>query len=44
MVMEILGHRQIAITMDRYTHLVQEAQQKAVRHMDRLLKQRPGTG
>jgi integrase len=41
-VMEILGHSQIAITMNVYTHVVQDTQREAVSHMDRLLKRRPG--
>ncbi|MCE4947516.1 site-specific integrase [Streptomyces albulus] len=40
-VMEILGHSQIAITMNTYTHVVQDTQREAVSHMDRLLKRRP---
>ncbi|MFG2889284.1 tyrosine recombinase XerC [Streptomyces sp. NPDC048248] len=43
-VMEILGHSQIAITMNTYTHVVQDTQREAVSHMDRLLKRRPSTG
>lgn len=38
--MEILGHSQISITMDVYTHVVQDTQRKAISHMDRLLKRR----
>jgi integrase len=41
-VMEILGHSQISITMDVYTHVVQDTQREAISHMDRLLKRRPG--
>ncbi|MFJ5834736.1 tyrosine-type recombinase/integrase [Streptomyces sp. NPDC093089] len=44
-VMEILGHSQISLTMDVYTHVVQETQREAISHMDRLLqrrKPRPG--
>ncbi|WP_432071544.1 site-specific integrase [Streptomyces wuyuanensis] len=41
-VMEILGHSQIAVTMNVYTHVVQDTQREAVSHMDRLLKRRPG--
>ncbi|MFI8767850.1 tyrosine-type recombinase/integrase [Streptomyces sp. NPDC053792] len=41
-VMEILGHSQISITMDVYTHVVQGTQREAISHMDRLLKRRPG--
>lgn len=42
-VMEILGHSQISITMDVYTHIVQDTQREAISHMDRLLKRRPGS-
>ena len=42
-VMEILGHSQISLTMDVYTHVVQDTQREAISHMDRLLKRkRPG--
>ncbi|WP_406264384.1 site-specific integrase [Actinacidiphila glaucinigra] len=41
-VMEILGHSQIAVTMNVYTHVVQDTQREAVSHMDRLLRRRPG--
>ncbi|GAB1336163.1 hypothetical protein ACE1SV_27530 [Streptomyces sp. E-15] len=40
-VMEVLGHSQIGITMDVYTHVVQDTQREAMSHMDRLLR-RPG--
>ncbi|MFC9591590.1 tyrosine-type recombinase/integrase [Streptomyces sp. NPDC056944] len=40
-VMEILGHSQIAVTMNVYTHVVQDTQREAVSHMDRLLRTRP---
>ncbi|RBM16837.1 site-specific integrase [Streptomyces sp. PT12] len=43
-VMEILGHSQIGITMDVYTHVVQDTQREAISHMDRLLRRRPGRG
>lgn len=43
-VMEILGHSQISITMDVYTHVVQDTQREAISHMDRLLKRRPERG
>ncbi|GKQ38507.1 hypothetical protein ALMP_50380 [Streptomyces sp. A012304] len=33
-VMEILGHSQISITMDVYTHVVQDTQRGAMSHMD----------
>ncbi|WP_159054630.1 thiopeptide-type bacteriocin biosynthesis protein [Streptomyces dysideae] len=41
-VMEILGHSQISITMDVYTHVVQDTQREAMSPMDRLLRRRPG--
>jgi integrase len=42
-IMEILGHSQISITMDVYTHVVHDTQREAISHMDRLLKRRlPG--
>ncbi|MFD8083848.1 tyrosine recombinase XerC [Kitasatospora sp. NPDC059722] len=41
--MAILGHSQIAVTMEVYTHVVQEKQREAMRHMDRLLKRRRKT-
>ncbi len=41
-VMEILGHSQISITMEMYTHVVQDTQREAMSHMDRLLRRRPG--
>ncbi|MET9931816.1 MULTISPECIES: site-specific integrase [unclassified Streptomyces] len=41
-VMEILGHSQISLTMDVYTHVVQDTQREAISHMDRLLtRKRP---
>ncbi|MFF3770541.1 tyrosine-type recombinase/integrase [Streptomyces sp. NPDC002232] len=40
-VMEILGHSQIAVTMNGYTHVVQDTQREAVSHVDRLLRSRP---
>ncbi|KNE83073.1 MULTISPECIES: tyrosine-type recombinase/integrase [Streptomyces] len=43
-VMEILGHSQISITMDVYTHVVQDTQREAISHMDRLLRRRHGAG
>jgi len=36
-VMEILGHSQIAVTMNVYAHVAQDAQREALRHIDRLL-------
>ncbi|EFE68886.1 LOW QUALITY PROTEIN: phage integrase, partial [Streptomyces viridosporus ATCC 14672] len=42
-VREILGHSRISITMDVYTHVVQDTQREAMSHMDRLRgKRRPG--
>ncbi|MGI5449574.1 tyrosine-type recombinase/integrase [Streptomyces sp. CA-243310] len=41
-VMEILGHSQIAVTMNVYAHVVQDTQREAIGHMDRLLRQRSG--
>ncbi|WP_329187347.1 tyrosine-type recombinase/integrase [Actinacidiphila glaucinigra] len=43
-VMEILGHSQISITMDVYTHVVQDTQREAISHMDRLLRRRIDRG
>ncbi|MEU2244046.1 site-specific integrase [Streptomyces sp. NPDC018338] len=40
-VMEILGHSQIAVTMNVYAHVVQDTQREAISHMDRLLRRRP---
>jgi integrase len=37
-VMEILGHSQISLTMDVYTHVTHDTQRKAISHMDRLLR------
>jgi integrase len=37
-VMEILGHSQIGVTMNVYTHVVQNTQREALATMDRLLK------
>ncbi|MGI5259567.1 tyrosine-type recombinase/integrase [Streptomyces angustmyceticus] len=39
-VMEILGHSQIAVTMNVYTHVNAETRREAMSHMDRLLKRR----
>ncbi|MEU1462621.1 tyrosine-type recombinase/integrase [Streptomyces sp. NPDC005727] len=39
-IMEILGHSQISITMDVYTHVVYDTRREAISHMDRLLKRR----
>ncbi len=44
-VMEILGHSQIAVTMNIYAHVVQDTQREAVSHLDRMLRrQRPDRG
>ncbi|OKK18810.1 hypothetical protein AMK09_18015 [Streptomyces sp. CB02488] len=44
-VMEILGHSQIAATMNIYAHVVQDTQREAVSHPHRMLKrQRPDHG
>lgn len=40
--MEILGHSQISMTMDVYTHVTQDTQREAINHMNRLLRRRPG--
>ncbi|MFI9275141.1 Scr1 family TA system antitoxin-like transcriptional regulator [Kitasatospora sp. NPDC052896] len=39
-VMEILGHSQIGLTMNVYTHVTQDTQWEAISNMDRLLKRR----
>lgn len=39
-VMEILGHSQIAVTMNVYTHVSDRSRREAMGHMDRLLKRR----
>ncbi|MFF2574056.1 tyrosine-type recombinase/integrase [Streptomyces sp. NPDC058084] len=42
-IMEILGHSQISITMEVYTHVVDDTKREAISHMDRMLRrQRPG--
>ncbi|MEJ8644533.1 site-specific integrase [Streptomyces sp. MS1.HAVA.3] len=41
-VMEILGHSQIAVTMNVYTLVVQDTQREAVGHTDRLVRGRRG--
>ncbi|TSB17752.1 tyrosine-type recombinase/integrase [Streptomyces benahoarensis] len=41
-VMEILGHSQIAVTMNVYTHVSEDSRREAVGHMDRLLRRRRG--
>jgi site-specific recombinase XerD len=43
-VMEILGHSRIAVTVNVYTHVVQDTQREAVSHLDRMLKRRPDRG
>ncbi len=41
----LLGHSQIAVTMNIYAHVVQDTQREAVSHLDRMLKrQRPERG
>ncbi|MEK2492400.1 site-specific integrase [Kitasatospora purpeofusca] len=42
-VMEILGHSQIAVTMNVYTHVSEDTRRAALGHMDRLLKRRRPT-
>lgn len=39
-VMEILGHSQISVTMNVYTHVNDDNRREATGHMDRLLKRR----
>ncbi len=39
-VMEILGHSQIAITMNTYTHVIPELRKDAAERMDQLLQER----
>lgn len=39
-VMEILGHSQIAVTMNVYTQVNDDSRREAMGHMDRLLKRR----
>jgi integrase len=43
-VVEILGHSQISLTMDAYTHVAQDTQREAISHMDRLLRRRLDRG
>ncbi|MFJ4315811.1 tyrosine-type recombinase/integrase [Streptomyces lavendulae] len=43
-VMEILGHSQIAVTMNIYTHVTEETRREAIGHMDRMLRRRPVAG
>ncbi|MFJ6851941.1 tyrosine-type recombinase/integrase [Streptomyces sp. NPDC091271] len=42
-VMEILGHSQIAVTMNIYAHVVQDTQRETVSHLDRMLKRQVPT-
>ncbi|MFD8289155.1 tyrosine-type recombinase/integrase [Streptomyces lavendulae] len=35
-VVEVLGHSQIAVTMNVYAHVVQDTQREAMGHMDRM--------
>lgn len=37
-VIEILGHSQIAVTMNINAHVVQDTQREGVSHLDRMLK------
>jgi integrase len=39
MVMEILGHRQIALTMNTYSHVAREVSRETAERMARLLWQ-----
>jgi integrase len=39
-VMEILGHSQISLTMNTYTHVVPELRRQAAERMDELLRER----
>ncbi|MFJ7203253.1 tyrosine-type recombinase/integrase [Streptomyces sp. NPDC098789] len=43
-VMEILGHSQIAVTMNIYTHVSEETRREAIGHMDRMLRRRGPKG
>lgn len=43
-VMEILGHSQIAVTMNIYTHVSEETRREAIGHMDRMLRRRGPRG
>ncbi|PWI43183.1 site-specific integrase [Streptomyces sp. ICBB 8177] len=43
-VMEILGHSQIAVTMNVYTHVSDSTRREAMGHIDRLLKRRKHPG
>jgi len=39
-VMEVLGHSQISLTMDTYSHVIPEVQQDAAELMNALLKEK----
>lgn len=41
--MEILGHSQIAVTMNIYTHVADGGRREAMGHMDRMLRRRRPT-
>jgi integrase len=43
-VMGILGHSQIAVTMNVYTHVSDDSRREAMSHRDRLLIRRRWTG
>ncbi|GGV78036.1 hypothetical protein GCM10015535_12220 [Streptomyces gelaticus] len=43
-VMEILGHSQIAVTTNIYTHVSDDNRREAMGHMDRLLRRRRPSG
>ena len=38
--MEVLGHSQISLTMDTYSHVIPEVQQDAAELMNILLKEK----
>ncbi len=38
--MEVLGHSQISLTMDTYSHVIPEVQQDAAELMNALLKEK----
>ncbi|HEV2174573.1 MAG TPA: site-specific integrase, partial [Nitrospira sp.] len=38
-VMEVLGHSQIALTMNTYTHVLPELKQDAARRMDEAIRE-----
>ncbi len=40
-VMEILGHSQISLTMNTYSHVIPTLQEEAARKMNKLLGKRP---